>query len=86
MFIQHPPELPGPTVRVDDNPIEFDRREISGPGLGEGWYMYTFPIERLSGTQPEVRESLQDSLGGDQDEEGGIRGGDDWQVTLEWHV
>lgn len=73
-------------MRVDNMPIEFDRREITGPGLEQGWWMYTLPIKRIGDAQPEFRDSCQDSLGGDQDEEGGVGEDDGWQVTLEWHA
>jgi hypothetical protein len=85
VFIQHPPSLPGPIVRVDDKPIEFDRREITGPGLGRGWWMYTLPIERIGGAQTEPHTSLRDHPDAEQDVEGGDDG-EDWQVTLEWHA
>jgi hypothetical protein len=85
VFIQHPPNLPGPTVRIDDNPINFDRREITGPGLQQGWYMYTLPIERLGSAHPQAPDPLEDSRGGEQNGKG-EDDGDDWQVTLEWHA
>jgi hypothetical protein len=86
VFIQHPPSLPGPNVRVDDNPIKFDRREITGPGLQQGWYMYTLPIERMSDAQPEVGDPHEDSREGDQDGKNIIGEDDGWKVTLEWHA
>jgi hypothetical protein len=74
--VQHPPDLPHPAIQVDGQPINFAKREISGAGLDEGWWVYTFPIGRY--------DSRALNADDDSDDDGGSRNDNDWQVTLGW--